>query len=162
MQKELNSSPQPCLVPFLKKSLPYLQHSLATRELTIEGRNQFFRFCSIFVCVGVNPPTINQVGKLPPAMTVSAPAGQTSRPPASLPPMSAPPHSVMGQVRSNLPTQPQPRIGSALPQTRPAFARPGFPSLPSTPLRPGAIGQFSGSLGQGLQHPLLPPPKVQN
>jgi len=144
LQKELNSSPQPCLVPFLKKSLPYLQHSLATRELTIEG---------------VNPPTINQVGKLPPAMTVSAPAGQTSRPPASLPPMSAPPHSVMGQVRSNLPTQPQPRIGSALPQTRPAFARPGFPSLPSTPLRPGAIGQFSGSLGQGLQHPLLPPPK---
>merc|ERR1719369_1916596 len=136
LQKELNSSPQPCLVPFLKKSLPYLQHSLATRELTIEG---------------VNPPTINQVGKLPPAMTVSAPAGQASRPPASLPPMSAPPHSVMGQVRSNLPTQPQPRIGSALPQARPAFARPGFPSLPSTPLRPGAIGQFSGGLGQGLQ-----------
>ena len=28
LQKELNSSPQPCLVPFLKKSLPYFQHSL--------------------------------------------------------------------------------------------------------------------------------------
>ena len=27
LQKELNSSPQPCLVPFLKKSLPYLQVS---------------------------------------------------------------------------------------------------------------------------------------
>merc|ERR1719376_990943 len=53
LQKELNSSPQPCLVPFLKKSLPYLQHSLATRELTIEG---------------VNPPSIHQIGKLPPAM----------------------------------------------------------------------------------------------
>ena len=25
LQRELNSSPQPCLVPFLKKSLPYLQ-----------------------------------------------------------------------------------------------------------------------------------------
>ena len=50
LQKELNSSPQPCLVPFLKKSLPYLQHSLATRELTIEG---------------VIPPTLAQVGKLP-------------------------------------------------------------------------------------------------
>ena len=37
LQKELNSSPQPCLVPFLKKSLPYLQHSLRTGELTIEG-----------------------------------------------------------------------------------------------------------------------------
>ncbi|XP_077503140.1 uncharacterized protein LOC144113727 isoform X6 [Amblyomma americanum] len=37
LQKELNSSPQPCLVPFLKKSLPYLRHSLMTKELTIEG-----------------------------------------------------------------------------------------------------------------------------
>jgi len=37
LQKELNSSPQPCLVPFLKKSLPYLQSSLASGELTIEG-----------------------------------------------------------------------------------------------------------------------------
>merc|ERR1719376_1407582 len=143
LQKELNSSPQPCLVPFLKKSLPYLQHSLATRELTIEG---------------VNPPSIHQIGKLPPAMTVSAPAGQ-SRPPSSLTPMSAPPHSVMGgQVRTNLPNQPQTRIGS-LPQARPTFARPGFPSLPTAPLRPGAGGQYSGGLGQGLQHTILPPPK---
>jgi len=52
LQKELNSSPQPCLVPFLKKSLPYLQHSLATQELSIEG---------------VRAPTLAQVGKLPPA-----------------------------------------------------------------------------------------------
>ena len=60
LQRELNSSPQPCLVPFLKKSLPYLQHSLATRELTIEG---------------VNPPNLSQVGKLPPA---SLPTGTTT------------------------------------------------------------------------------------
>ena len=37
LQKELNSSPQPCLVPFLKKSLPFLQQSLRNREMTIEG-----------------------------------------------------------------------------------------------------------------------------
>jgi transcription initiation factor TFIID subunit 4 len=37
LQEELNSSPQPCLVPFLKKSLPYLRHSLATNEMQIEG-----------------------------------------------------------------------------------------------------------------------------
>ena len=48
LQKELNSSPQPCLVPFLKKSLPYLQHSLASRELTIEG---------------VTPPRMDQVSQ---------------------------------------------------------------------------------------------------
>ena len=51
LQKELNSSPQPCLAPFLKKSLPYLQQSLAMRELTIEG---------------VNAPNASQVGKLLP------------------------------------------------------------------------------------------------
>ena len=37
LQRELSSSPQPCLVPFLKKSLPYLQQSLASGELTIDG-----------------------------------------------------------------------------------------------------------------------------
>jgi transcription initiation factor TFIID subunit 4 len=37
LQRELNSSPQPCLVPFLKKSLPYLRHSLMIREMTIDG-----------------------------------------------------------------------------------------------------------------------------
>ncbi|XP_035225918.1 transcription initiation factor TFIID subunit 4-like isoform X2 [Stegodyphus dumicola] len=37
LQKELNSAPQPYLVPFLKKNLPYLRHSLITKELTIEG-----------------------------------------------------------------------------------------------------------------------------
>ncbi|KAG1682484.1 Transcription initiation factor TFIID subunit 4 [Nymphon striatum] len=37
LQKELHSSPQPCLVPFLKKSLPYLRHSLASKEQTIPG-----------------------------------------------------------------------------------------------------------------------------
>merc|ERR1719228_3231750 len=37
LQEELNSSPQPSLLPFLKQSLPYVQHSLTTREFTIEG-----------------------------------------------------------------------------------------------------------------------------
>lgn len=37
LEKELNSSPQRCLVPFLKKSLPYLRQSLLTKEITIDG-----------------------------------------------------------------------------------------------------------------------------
>ena len=73
LQKELNSSPQPCLVPFLKKSLPYLQHSLANRELTIEG---------------VTAPSLSQLGKLPPGLksggsTVMRPA--LARPALALP-----------------------------------------------------------------------------
>lgn len=39
LQRELKSSPQPCLVPFLKKSLPHLRQSLASGELSIEGVN---------------------------------------------------------------------------------------------------------------------------
>lgn len=33
----LNASPQPCLIGFLKKSLPLLRQSLVTKELVIEG-----------------------------------------------------------------------------------------------------------------------------
>lgn len=52
LQRELNSSPQPCLIPFLKKSLPHLKQSLMVGEMTIEG---------------VNPPPRNA---LPPQMPV--------------------------------------------------------------------------------------------
>ena len=92
LQKELNSSPQPCLVPFLKKSLPYLQHSLATRELSIEG---------------VNPPTINQVGKLPAAV---------SKPPQSV--------QTTGLSNLSLPTRPVGAGAIARPVT--SFTRPAF------------------------------------
>ncbi|XP_045464711.1 transcription initiation factor TFIID subunit 4 isoform X3 [Harmonia axyridis] len=37
LEKLLNASPQPCLIGFLKKSLPLLRHSLATKELSIDG-----------------------------------------------------------------------------------------------------------------------------
>merc|ERR1719244_2236958 len=135
LQKELNSSPQPCLVPFLKKFLPYLQHSLATRELTIEG---------------VNPPTINQVGKLPPAMTTAGP---------TTPSVGGRPNTLQASVR-------QPQLRTPLPpqstirQGVPSFARPGFPGLPTAPLaRPQAYAgqsQFGGNTPSSL----LPPPKA--
>ena len=37
LQRELDSVPQPCLVPFLKRSLSSLQHSLISGELSIDG-----------------------------------------------------------------------------------------------------------------------------
>ncbi|KAK8730588.1 hypothetical protein OTU49_017465, partial [Cherax quadricarinatus] len=69
LQKDLNSSPQPCLVPFLKKTLPYLRLSLARQELTIDG---------------VRPPPISAVTPVPgvttviPAMPVSRPVAPTT------------------------------------------------------------------------------------
>merc|ERR550519_346135 len=93
-------------------------------------------------------------------MTLPPPT-QPSR--ASLTPMPAPSHSVLGPVRQHLPNQPLARPGSSLPQARPTFARPGFSSLPSNSLRQGIMGgQYTSGLGQGLQHPLLPPPKGPN
>ena len=37
LERLLNASPQPCLIGFLKKSLPLLRHSLVKQELVIEG-----------------------------------------------------------------------------------------------------------------------------
>ncbi|XP_050438048.1 transcription initiation factor TFIID subunit 4-like isoform X2 [Adelges cooleyi] len=37
LEKLLNASPQPCLVGFLKKSLPFLRQSLINKELVIHG-----------------------------------------------------------------------------------------------------------------------------
>ena len=96
LQRELNSSPQPCLVPFLKKSLPYLQHSLATRELTIEG---------------VTPPSLSQVGKLPPAVSVSSSTMSTT--PSVRP------------VTGNTFVRP-----AGPPPPRPTFIRPALPTRP--------------------------------
>ncbi|XP_048488529.1 transcription initiation factor TFIID subunit 4 isoform X7 [Plutella xylostella] len=39
LERLLNASPQPCLIGFLKKSLPLLRQSLVTKELIIEGIN---------------------------------------------------------------------------------------------------------------------------
>lgn len=54
---ELKSSPQPDLVPFLKKSLPLLRQSLLTGAVAIEG---------------VRPPPANAVGPIPGQMTTVA------------------------------------------------------------------------------------------
>lgn len=37
LERLLNASPQPCLIGFLKKSLPLLRQSLVMNELVIEG-----------------------------------------------------------------------------------------------------------------------------
>ncbi|KYN42531.1 Transcription initiation factor TFIID subunit 4 [Trachymyrmex septentrionalis] len=59
LEKLLNASPQPCLIGFLKKSLPLLRQSLVTKELVIEGikpppANVVFSIASAVV------PTITQ------------------------------------------------------------------------------------------------------
>jgi len=106
LQKELNSSPQPCLVPFLKKSLPYLQQSLATHELSIEG---------------VRPPSLSQVGKLPPSISSPAPMR-----------ISSPAVGAVGPT-----PRPQPAIVNRPITPRTTLPRPEYTSVSSNIHRPG-------------------------
>ena len=99
LQKELNSSPQPCLVPFLKKSLPYLQHSLATLELSIEG---------------VRPPPLNAVGKLPPAVAAVGPPAQLR--------INTPAPGGIGTISRPV----APIVNRAITPIRSTFTRPGI------------------------------------
>ncbi|CAB3381432.1 Hypothetical predicted protein [Cloeon dipterum] len=50
LEKLLNASPQPCLIGFLKKSLPLLRQALITKELVIDG---------------IRPPPMTVVYQLP-------------------------------------------------------------------------------------------------
>ncbi|XP_053624140.1 transcription initiation factor TFIID subunit 4 isoform X5 [Plodia interpunctella] len=58
LERLLNASPQPCLIGFLKRSLPLLRQSLVTKELVIEG---------------INPPAPHVAFSTVPAPTQQAP-----------------------------------------------------------------------------------------
>ncbi|XP_049818695.1 transcription initiation factor TFIID subunit 4 isoform X3 [Aethina tumida] len=72
LEKLLNASPQPCLIGFLKKSLPLLRHSLATQELTIEGIRP--PPANVVFSIAGATPTVQTVVR--PAMTTTAQSGQ--------------------------------------------------------------------------------------
>ncbi|KAL6434560.1 hypothetical protein ACFW04_006139 [Cataglyphis niger] len=77
LEKLLNASPQPCLIGFLKKSLPLLRQSLVTKELSIEGikpppANVVFSIASAVV------PTITQQTQYRPAVAATVPVTATA------------------------------------------------------------------------------------
>ncbi|XP_072398655.1 transcription initiation factor TFIID subunit 4 isoform X4 [Diabrotica undecimpunctata] len=81
LERLLNASPQPCLIGFLKKSLPLLRHSLATQELSIDGirpppPNVVFSLAGATPTVQTIRPTgiqANQVRIVTPGTTVVRP-----------------------------------------------------------------------------------------
>lgn len=62
LEKLLNASPQPCLIGFLKKSLPLLRQSLFSKEMTIEGIRPPPQ--QVVVNVVNTPSTVAQVPQL--------------------------------------------------------------------------------------------------
>jgi len=141
LQKELNSSPQPCLVPFLKRSLPYLQQSLATNELKIEG---------------VRAPAMSQVGKLPPAVStamIAAPLTLSSSSAAATP-LRLPQQPSLAPVRP--PATVTPTISTPMASVV-ATTAPPLPSPRPTITRPvGGVSMSMNSVSR-LSMPQLPP-----
>ncbi|XP_011263355.1 transcription initiation factor TFIID subunit 4 isoform X1 [Camponotus floridanus] len=77
LEKLLNASPQPCLIGFLKKSLPLLRQSLVTKELSIEGikpppANVVFSIASAVI------PTITQQTQYRPTVAATVPVTATA------------------------------------------------------------------------------------
>ncbi|CAL1680602.1 unnamed protein product [Lasius platythorax] len=81
LEKLLCASPQPCLIGFLKKSLPLLRQSLATKELSIEGIKpppEETPPSVVFSIASAVVPTITQQTQYRPAVTVPVTATATA------------------------------------------------------------------------------------
>ncbi|KAK0082990.1 hypothetical protein PV325_009549 [Microctonus aethiopoides] len=80
LEKLLNASPQPCLIGFLKKSLPLLRQSLVTKELVIDGikpppANVVFSIASTVPTIQQNQirPTVAVAAQSVPVVVTSTP-----------------------------------------------------------------------------------------
>lgn len=150
LQRELNSSPQPCLVPFLKRSLPYLQQSLLNGEVSIDG---------------VRPPPPKAPSQLPPAAVLKT-VQSVVRPPMGVSLPQRPVSSVMrtmsntGQpvirtttrivqptgLATNKPSFIQHPSGAAIgasPMASVSSALPGLTGSPAPLVRVGALNTAS-------------------
>ncbi|XP_050360720.1 transcription initiation factor TFIID subunit 4 isoform X1 [Nymphalis io] len=58
LERLLNASPQPCLIGFLKKSLPLLRQSLVIKELVIEGINPPLPHVAFSTLTGPTPQPV--------------------------------------------------------------------------------------------------------
>ncbi|XP_060832549.1 transcription initiation factor TFIID subunit 4 isoform X3 [Bombus pascuorum] len=70
LERLLNASPQPCLIGFLKKSLPLLRQSLVTKELVIEGIKP--PPANVVFPVTSTTPVVTQQNQLRPTLAVTA------------------------------------------------------------------------------------------
>ncbi|CAB0038029.1 unnamed protein product [Trichogramma brassicae] len=158
LERLLNASPQPCLIGFLKKSLPLLRQSLVTKELVIEGIRP--PPANVVFSIASATPTVVQQNQRPtvavsPASTAGAPAPtQVISSAAAIPSPMVP-----GQIRlqaplagiTNSPRPPQPIIQQRA--VRPA----------TTVVRPPAQFQVKTSTVPAApqQPPIIrPPPPV--
>ncbi|XP_070499146.1 transcription initiation factor TFIID subunit 4 isoform X3 [Chironomus tepperi] len=114
LENLLNAAPQPCLVGFLKRSLPLLRQSLVTKETVIEG---------------INPPS--------PSVAFSGATITTTQIPAQIRPIGQTMVSGIGQTQIRM-VQHGPRIGQTTirPTTPQQIVRTATPAMrPLTTIR---------------------------
>ncbi|KAL7051078.1 hypothetical protein ACKWTF_004323 [Chironomus riparius] len=114
LENLLNAAPQPCLVGFLKRSLPLLRQSLVTKETVIEG---------------INPPS--------PSVAFSGATITTTQIPAQIRPIGQTVMSGIGQTQIRM-VQHGPRIGQTTirPTTPQQIVRTATPTMrPLTTIR---------------------------
>ncbi|XP_058790507.1 transcription initiation factor TFIID subunit 4-like isoform X2 [Phymastichus coffea] len=121
----LNASPQPCLIGFLKKSLPLLRQSLVTKELVIEGirpppANVVFSIATVVSTVTQNQirPTV--------AVSPAATGTQVVASSGANTPTATPQVRVMAPMSTvtNVPRPPQPVVQQRVVQQNVAMVRP--------------------------------------
>ncbi|XP_066591989.1 transcription initiation factor TFIID subunit 4-like isoform X2 [Prorops nasuta] len=101
LEKLLNASPQPCLIGFLKKSLPLLRQSLVTKELVIDGIRP--PPASVVFSIASATPVVTQ-NQIRPTVAVASTVPVTTVSPATHVRVMAP----LPATTTTLPRPPQP------------------------------------------------------
>ncbi|ENN73400.1 hypothetical protein D910_10601 [Dendroctonus ponderosae] len=156
LERLLNASPQPCLIGFLKKSLPLLRHSLANNELTIDGirpppPNVVFSAASV--------PTVQTVRSTAPGLTsqqvrIVGPGAAVVRAPTA--PGGLVQQRVIGPLRGQPLQQTRMQQGTIIQQSSISSSQP--PAL--HPVYAGAGGQQQAQILNQQTRP-APPRSVQ-
>ncbi|XP_031789610.1 transcription initiation factor TFIID subunit 4 isoform X5 [Nasonia vitripennis] len=155
LERLLNASPQPCLIGFLRKSLPLLRHALITKELVIDGirpphpNSQMYIQASGFPAA--SPTVVTQQNQIRPTVAVS-PAVTAATPVTHVPATVALTPPATTQVRvmapltgvTNVPRPPQPiQVQQKLNVDKPVVSSINKKIRPTTPIRPGLLATYS-------------------
>ncbi|XP_063986755.1 transcription initiation factor TFIID subunit 4-like isoform X2 [Diachasmimorpha longicaudata] len=161
LEKLLNASPQPCLIGFLKKSLPLLRQSLVTKELVIEGIRP--PPANVVFSIATALPQVQQQNQIRPTVAVaqSVPVVMTSTP-APLRVMAPPPAAVVTTPAPRIPQPVQQRlirpvttiVRSPTPYTVKSTVavtgtRPPTPTVQKTPPTTASVVKTSTPVTQG-------------
>ncbi|KAK7863444.1 hypothetical protein R5R35_002505 [Gryllus longicercus] len=145
LERLLNASPQPCLIGFLKKSLPLLRQSLVTKELVIDGIRPPPHHTVVFSIPnsGAVVPQMQaqlrpqaaattQVRLMTPVNAATQSVGMTSLP---RPGQTLQTHRLVTPVRAPVPTTRMVTSTTLRPQSPITTSAPSLPSPLPTPVR---------------------------